>query len=80
MSLDSLGCLSLKFEEPRLIRNLKRRTVFRPGLAVIVNPRRRDIGVAEPLLNLGNVRFMIERIGCRGGAQRMSANLKSQQG
>jgi len=38
----------------RLILHKKRRTVFWPGLAVVVGPRHRNIGVAEPFLDLGD--------------------------
>ena len=59
-----------------LVRNLKRRTVFRPGLAVIVNPGGGDIGVAEPLLDLGDVGLMVERIGGGRRPQRMTLRHK----
>jgi hypothetical protein len=48
---------------------LKDWAVFLPGLAVIVNPGRRDVCMAEPFLDLGDVRFMIEGIGRGRGAQ-----------
>jgi hypothetical protein len=40
---------------------------------------RGDVGVAEPFLDLGNIRIVIERIGGRRRAQRMGADLKAQQ-
>jgi hypothetical protein len=45
------------------IRHLERRTVLRPGFAVIVDARGGDVGVPEPLLHLGDVGLMVERIG-----------------
>jgi hypothetical protein len=30
-------------------------------LAVVVDARRRDVGVAKPFLNLGDVRVVVER-------------------
>ena len=50
------------------ISNLERRAVLRPRAAMIVNARGGDIGVAEPLLHLGDVRLMIERVGSGGRA------------
>ena len=43
--------------------------------AVIVNAGGGDIGVAEPLLDLGDVGLMFERIGGGRRAQRMGAAL-----
>lgn len=47
---------------------------------MIVNPRRRDIGVTKPLLHLGDVGLVVE--GIRGGrrAQRVCANVEAEQG
>src|SRR5713226_4009627 len=44
-----------------------------PCLAPVVEARGGNIGVSEPLLNLGDIRFMRERISGGGGAQRMHA-------
>jgi hypothetical protein len=60
-----------------LIRHLKGRTVFRSGFAVIVNSRRRDVGMAEPLLDLREIGFMVEGIGRRRGAQGVRPNLET---
>ena len=54
-----------------LISDPKRRAVLGPHLAPVVEPRRRDVGVAEPFLDLGDVGFMRERVGGGRGAQRM---------
>lgn len=58
------------------IRHLERRTVLGPRLAVIVDAGGGDIGMAEPLLDFGDVGLVIERIrgGCR--AQPMGADLE----
>ena len=66
------------FSLPQLIRHLKCRAVLRPGLAVIVDAGRRDIGVAEPFLHLGDVGLMVERIGGGRRAQRVGANLEAE--
>ena len=47
---------------------------------MIVNPGRGDVGVAEPLLHLGNVCLMVERIGGRRRPQRMRADFEAQGG
>src|SRR5689334_3605267 len=60
--------------------NLKRWTVFRPRLAVIVNPGGGDVGVAKPLLDLGDVSLVVERVGGSGRAQRMGADVEPQLG
>ena len=43
---------------------------------MIIDPRRREIRVSEPLLHLGYISFMIERIGGGNRAQRMCASLE----
>ena len=48
-----------------LIRHLKSRGVFRSRFPFIIETRCRYICVPQPLLHLGNIRFVIERI-CRG--------------
>ena len=59
--------------------DLKRGAVFRPGLAVIVNPGFRNVGTTDPLLHLGDIGFVIEGIGGRRGAQGGCADPKSEQ-
>lgn len=49
--------------------------VLGPGFALVVNPRRRDDGMAEPLLHLGTIGMMIERVGRSSSPERMCANL-----
>ena len=48
-------------------------------LPVIVDPGRRDIGVAEPLLDLGDIGLMVERIRGRRRAQRVGADLEAEE-
>ena len=43
---------------------------------MIVDSRRGDVGVAKPFLHLRDVGLVIERIGGRRRAQRMSADLE----
>jgi hypothetical protein len=50
---------------------LKRWAILRPGLPPIIEPRRSDVGMPKPLLHLGNVCFVIERISHGRGSQRM---------
>jgi hypothetical protein len=52
---------------------LEGRTVLGPRFAVMVNPRRGDIGVPEPFLNLRDIGLMVERIGGGRRPQRMQA-------
>lgn len=47
----------------RLINNLERGAIFRPRFAMIVNSRRRNIRVTQPLLDLGDIGLVVERIG-----------------
>jgi hypothetical protein len=47
----------------------KGRTVFRPRLATIIEPCRRNIRVSQPFLNLGDVGLMRERVRRRCRAQ-----------
>ena len=58
------------------IRHLERRAVLLPRATVIVDAYRGDVHVAKPLLYLGDVGLMIERIGRRRRAQRMRADLE----
>jgi hypothetical protein len=52
------------------------RAILGPGLPMIVNARRRNIHVPKPLLDLGNVGLMVERVGRSRRAQGMRANLE----
>ena len=45
----------------RLVLHLKRRTLLRPALPAIVEPGRRNVGMPEPLLHLGDVGVVRER-------------------
>ena len=45
---------------------------------MVVDPGRRDIRVPQPLLNLGDVGLVIERVGRRCCPQRMHPDLKPQ--
>lgn len=56
---------------------IKCRTILRPGLAVIINPSRRNIRMPQPFLNLGNIGLMIQSIGCRGRAQSVRPDFKT---
>src|SRR5271165_154524 len=58
---------------------LERRAVLRPRAAVIVDARGGDVGVAEPLLHLGDVGLVVERVGGGRRAQRMGADLETEQ-
>jgi hypothetical protein len=60
------------------IRHLERRAVLGPGAAVIVDARGADIRMAKPLLHLGDVGLMVERVGGGGRAQRMRADLETE--
>src|SRR5216684_5584 len=56
-----------------LILHPKRQATLRPRFAPVVKPRRRDIGMTEPLLDLGDIGLVGVRIGCRRGAQGVNA-------
>ena len=45
--------------------------ILRPTLTMIVHPRRADIGVTQPLLNLGDVGTGIERAKCQLRSQQL---------
>src|SRR5689334_2675129 len=62
------------------ITHLERRAILWPCSAMIIDPRRRNVSVPEPLLHLGDVGLVIERIGGGGRAQRMRADLESKRG
>jgi hypothetical protein len=53
--------------------DLERRAVLGPRLAVIVDARRGDVGVAEPFLDLGDVSLVVQRVGGGRSAQRINA-------
>jgi hypothetical protein len=56
------------------IGDLERRAILGPRAAVIVDARGRDVGVPKPLLHLGDVGLVIERV-CGGGRpKRMRAD------
>jgi hypothetical protein len=57
--------------------DLERRTVLRPRLAVIVDSGGGDVGVAEPLLDFGDVGLVVERVGGGRRAQRVGADLET---
>lgn len=56
-----------------LIRHLEGRRVLGPALTAVVQARRRDVRMAKPFLNLGNVGFVFERVGGGGRAQTVHA-------
>ena len=58
--------------------HLERRAVLGPRLAVIVDAGGGDVGVAEPLLDLGDVGLVVERIGGGRRPQRMGADLEAE--
>jgi hypothetical protein len=67
-NIDRLDAVSPRIHKQHgaLITYLKRRAVFRPRLALIIEPGRSDIRVPQPLLNLGDVCLVIKRVrGCR---------------
>ena len=66
-----LHCLSKKHWHRSLVPHPERRTVLRSRLAPVVEPRRRDVRVAKPLLDLGDIGLMRERVGGRRGAERV---------
>jgi hypothetical protein len=60
------------------IAHFKGRGVLRFHFSAVVNTGRRDIGVAEPFLNFGDVGFMVESVGGGGGAEGVAAHAKGQ--
>jgi hypothetical protein len=48
---------------------VKRRTLLRPALPAVIQPRGGNVGMPQPLLHLSNVGIVRQRIGCRGGTQ-----------
>jgi hypothetical protein len=51
-----------------IIRDLERRAVLRPGLAVIVHARGGDVRMPQPLLHLGDIGLVVERVGVQAQA------------
>jgi hypothetical protein len=70
--------LTDKEREHSLVGDLEGRTVLRPGLAVIVNSGRGDVGVTQPLLHLGDVGLMVKRVGRGGRPQRVRPDRETQ--
>ena len=80
-----LGSLNAAREQVNLqgsmsVIHLEGRTVLRARLAVIVDARGGNVGVSEPLLNLGDVGLVVERVGGGRRAQRMGADVEPQLG
>ena len=42
--------------------NLERRAVFGPSFPMVVGPRCRDVCVSKPLLELGDIRWVVKRV------------------
>jgi hypothetical protein len=61
------------FSLARLILKLKRRALLRSALPAILQPRGGNVGIAQPLLHLGNVCVMHQRIRGGRGTQRVHA-------
>jgi hypothetical protein len=59
-----------------VILHLERWTIFRPALVFVIHPRRGDIHVPQPELDLGNVRLVIQGIGGGGSAQGMHGHAR----
>ena len=52
--------------------------IFRPCLSVVIDPGRGNVRVPQPLLNLGNVGLVVERIGRSRRPQRVRPDLEPQ--
>jgi hypothetical protein len=61
-----------------LVGDLEGRTILRPSLAVVINTRRGDVGVTQPLLHLGDVGLVVKRIGRGGRPQRVRPDRETQ--
>ena len=59
---------------PSSIPHAEGRTVFGPALPAVVEPRGRNVRMAEPLLDLGDVGLMFKRVGGGGRAQGVHAD------
>lgn len=64
----SIHARIILFIDFALIVYFERRAILRPGLAVVVDPCRGDVRVAEPFLHLGDIGLMIQRVGGGGGS------------
>ena len=60
------------------IRDLERWAVLSPRLPVVVNPRRRNVRVPQPLLYLSNIGLVVKRIRGRSRPQRVRADFEPQ--
>src|ERR1039458_8969142 len=66
-------------DTPQLsVDNFEGRAVLRPRLTVVVYPRRGNVRMPQPFLDLGDVGLVIERIGSGCGTQRVRSDLKPQ--
>jgi hypothetical protein len=70
---DRRAAVIIPFREATSVRvpNSRRRAVLRSGFAPVVEARRRDIRMSEPLLDLGDVSLMGERVSRSGRSQRV---------
>lgn len=57
--------------QDRLVRYPEGRAVLGAHLAAIIHARGRNIGMSQPLLDLGDISVVLERVGSGGGAQRV---------
>ena len=48
-------------------------------VAMVINPRRRNVGMPQPLLHLGDIGLVIKRVGRRRRSQRMRAEFGSRE-
>ena len=58
------------------ISDLESRAILGSRPPMIVNPRGADVGVPKPLLHLGDVGLVVERVGGGGRAKRMRTDFK----
>jgi hypothetical protein len=63
---------------PSLVAHLKRRGVLGFHLAPIVNACGGNVGMAEPFLDLGDIRFMIQGLGAGRSTQRARTDLEAE--
>ncbi len=70
--------VALRANKNRSVGDFESRTVLRSGRAVIVDAGGGDVGVAKPLLHLGDVGLMIERVGGGGRSKRMGTDLEAE--
>jgi hypothetical protein len=62
-----------QIEDDVLIPHLKRGAVLWPGLPPVVEARGGNVGMPEPLLHLGDVGLMVERVGRGSGSRSVRA-------